>query len=295
MSSLKQSTQFDLTTVQQVYENSEYVLIIDRQGVSSRRAVVLFSSNGIFFPNTEEEASKALIDKNRFEWQHTLPLECSRIILVRDVYKTWYLRGVSKNVPDPLSLASLLRGKLAGWDVQMAGVSSGGYAAVLFGCLLGVRRVFSLSGQFNLRPMLDNPQERELNPWVVRASEDPLQKMFLDLRHYFAARSPEIYYVAPKNSYCDKAQLQIAETEPRIRMLGVDSDKHDVNLLRPALRRLFQRSSKYMDNLVRLTPSSGWDKIELSRRIAGNRRHFSYLLRRRRDLLYRQISLRSQG
>jgi hypothetical protein len=143
--------------------------------------------------------------------------------------------------------------------------------------------------------MLEDPQQREINPWVVRASGGTLQQTFLDLLHYIKAMSPEICYVAPQNCRCDDPQLQITEAEPRIMKPSVDSDKHDINLLPPAPRMLSQRSSSYLHNLAKYMPSSGDHRVESSGRIAGNRCHFSCLLRRKRDLLYRQISWRPPG
>jgi hypothetical protein len=295
MRSQNQTTQCDLVTLQRTYEDSENIFFINQRGEISKGMAALFSVKRVFSKDTEEKNCRAQINQNRFQWMHRLHLNCSRTNLARHVYRTWCLRGRSKNVPEPLPLNSLLREKLADWDVQMAGVSSGAYVAVLFCCLLGTRRVFSFSGQFNLRPMLEDPQRRELNPWVVRTSGVPWQQIFGNLLHYIMAMSSEIFYVAPQNSSCDDPQLQLAEAEPRILKLSHDSNKHDVNLLRHAPRILSQKSSSHLTNLLKCILSSGDHRIESSGRIAGNRCHFSCLLRRKHDLLYRQTSWRPPG
>jgi hypothetical protein len=280
-------TQFDLAIVERAFRDFANLQVLDRPQIPGRRAVVLFSSNGLYFPNTEAEATRVLVEQDRFEWRRTLPRGCRRVILVRDVFKTWYLRGINPSLPNPTALAERLRHELQGWDVQMGGVSSGGFAAVLFGRLVGARRVFSLAGQFSLQPVLDDQNGRALNPLVAAAASDPALRPFLEPLRLPHQPFPEIIYVVPRHSVVDAPQRELAEADPRIQTLAVDSDQHDVNLLRPALRRLFERPSSYLDALAHRTPPGGWHPVELSRRLSGNRSHFSYLLRKRRDLLLR--------
>jgi hypothetical protein len=68
-----------------------------------------------------------------------------------DKKQTWYhkgMEGISKNIPETVEY---LREKISGYDkVYFIGNSSGGYAALLFGSLLGVDKILAFQPQTDL-------------------------------------------------------------------------------------------------------------------------------------------------
>jgi hypothetical protein len=71
-------------------------------------------------------------------------------IFLRDPLRAWYQRGLPGVGPSPTAVADYLRGLIADHPVDrivIAGASAGGFAAILFGCLLEVDAVLAFSPQ----------------------------------------------------------------------------------------------------------------------------------------------------
>lgn len=86
----------------------------------------------------------------RFELKRTLDRifpEWDKYFLV-DLESAWYQRGLSGLTHDIPSTASLLAQYLEGYQyIAMVGISAGGYAAILFGSLLGADKVVAFQPQ----------------------------------------------------------------------------------------------------------------------------------------------------
>ncbi len=70
-----------------------------------------------------------------------------RRIFVRDLDQVWYLRGIRGLGSDPREAADALRRETVGERVVTTGNSSGGFAAVLLGSLMGADAVHGFSPQ----------------------------------------------------------------------------------------------------------------------------------------------------
>lgn len=87
--------QVDSDIVQQVYnEKDNFLIEYDNQG-EKKWCAIYFSSNDIYFPNTEEIFRKRIIEKNFFEWYHSRINRAYKHIFVRDIFKQWYLMGIN--------------------------------------------------------------------------------------------------------------------------------------------------------------------------------------------------------
>lgn len=71
------------------------------------------------------------------------------VVMFRDVYRCWYLRGVSEQIASAGQLLQWQHNYLSHMthvrDVYCLGTSTGGFAALLYGHLLGVRSVFAFA------------------------------------------------------------------------------------------------------------------------------------------------------
>jgi pimeloyl-ACP methyl ester carboxylesterase len=110
-------------------------------------------------------------------------------IFVRDLHQAWYHRGTPRHGATTLtSLADSLRERVAAHDVDRlvtAGNSAGGYAALVFGTLLGADTVLSFAPQTVLDPEIlaawgDRRWEDQLRRLAAAGSLDP---RWLDLRN----------------------------------------------------------------------------------------------------------------
>lgn len=119
-------------------------------------------------------------------------IEASRLLL-REPYRAWYHRGIPEAGPDILSICSLLERhmrEVRPGSVVAFGVSAGGYAALLFGALLGFDEVHALAPQTTLTRwdrlrMLDRRWRRDIAQ-IYRTS--PQNRTFRDLRRVLPRR-----------------------------------------------------------------------------------------------------------
>jgi len=101
-------------------------------------------------------------------------------VFVRDLNQAWYHRGVPGGGTDLMSVHELLAAIVAGQPVTRlvtAGGSAGGYAALVFGTLLGADTVLSFSPQSildldELARMGDHRWDDHLRPLVAREELD---------------------------------------------------------------------------------------------------------------------------
>lgn len=118
----------------------------------------------------------------------TRKLDVNRMYL-RDNFGMWYhdgLQGVTKDMTDT---AEFLREHIAeeGYSrVVVVGVSSGGYAALVLGAMIGADEVHAFGPptlfQKGMREGMEFRIERSLNKLLERTELDPI---FLDLRSFF--------------------------------------------------------------------------------------------------------------
>lgn len=78
------------------------------------------------------------------------------IVIIRDPYNVNFVRGVSPDIPDLDALLQwhrTYRNSLEGIrETYCLGNSAGGSAALMFGCALGVKRVFAFAPRLGTRP-----------------------------------------------------------------------------------------------------------------------------------------------
>ena len=143
----------DETAFAKYYELDNYK-VIDNE-CSGNKCIVFFSAIAFYFASSDAEAKQLLIDDDIYEWQNIAKSKMiknyySRVIFVRDVLKNWYIRGINNRVNTQDKVCELLQNITEGYEVYTCGSSAGGYGAVLYGCLLNAKAIYSFSGQFDI-------------------------------------------------------------------------------------------------------------------------------------------------
>ena len=90
MESTKQGSDFNIwdennPLIRSVYEKDNY--IIREYENDSDIAAVYFSSNGLYYPDTEEEFRKTVAEGNRYEWLRLHRKQVKKEILLRNIFK----------------------------------------------------------------------------------------------------------------------------------------------------------------------------------------------------------------
>lgn len=190
--------------------------------------LVCFSDNGVFYPWTEEQFKKIIIEKDRYQWvnitkEDKIRKKYKSIIYIRDIFQSWYIRGISNENNSPQKVADTIRKLTGGGKIVTIGSSAGGYYAVLIGVLLNAVRIFSFSGQF----IIDN--EYESNPMVKSATDE--QRAYYDLKSYVDKYTGHIFYFCPYNCVRDRIQLEHIAGTPALYDFKCKSAMHGQTII----------------------------------------------------------------
>lgn len=108
--------QIDSKIVRSVYATEPNYIIYYGESSEENVCAIYFSSNDIYFPNTEEIFRKRIVEKNFFEWYHTR-VKARKHIFVRDVFKQWYIEGINTIINSPEKMEEWLKTETLGYQV----------------------------------------------------------------------------------------------------------------------------------------------------------------------------------
>lgn len=275
---MQTTTQLDLPDVRRTYEtgpNYECRAMVPRVATAGPpRCFVFFSSHGIYFPNTPEAFAESILRQNRFEWKKNVPATASKVIYVRDVQKQWYVEGISARLNTVERVQDMLRSETRGFDVICAGSSAGGYAAVLFGCLLGARHVISLSGQFVLDSVIrEDPGH---NPLLVRHAETPAVNQYFSLAPLLERAPVPVFYLYPAGNPQDRDQAAVVRECKQVFTVAVDYARHDIPCYVINCVDLFDSDTANLQRLCRRLTRKPVSRLRLSWLISGLRKTLAF-------------------
>ncbi|MBQ3403603.1 MAG: hypothetical protein IJG65_09595 [Synergistaceae bacterium] len=218
-------------------------------GSKTGRAIIFFSGNGLYFPNTKEEFTEKVIRQNRYEWENISSDRLIRqhyelVILVRDVYKQWYVNGINPSYNSVDKVAGLLREITSGFEVTTCGSSAGGYAAVLFAGLMGAERFFSISGQFSI---VDQVAE-EKAPFVYYNASHSDKNKYYDIS--VITHRGGGYYLWPSECEIDKAQHELVKDNPTLTILPFKTKQHGSTIPSYCFPYLLSRTKEELSSIL---------------------------------------------
>jgi len=239
--------QTDSDIVRAEFEKDNYLVVYDEQCVDKAVCAIYFSSNDIYFPNTEKVFRKRIVEKDFYEMYHTRVNDAYKHIFVRDVQKQWYIGGINSRIYSPKLLFKFLQEETKGFSVITIGSSAGGYAAVLYGSLLSAKRVFSFNGQFEVKSLL-NTSSPEIDPLLFRNAASPLARYF-DIRN-FVNRSIDIYYFCSLGSEWDIKQYNHIKDIHSVKPILFKTAHHGIPFIKSALPVVINMESEALDKWV---------------------------------------------
>lgn len=134
-------------------ENDNYKVIVNNE--NNDRCIIFFSGNGLYFPNTYGTFHEIVEIKDRYEWEVVAQSPLIRdhygtMIFVRDVYKSYYVKGINGKIRSIDMLLPFLVQITHGMHIVTCGNSAGGYMAVIAGAYLEAEYVFSFGGLWSI-------------------------------------------------------------------------------------------------------------------------------------------------
>ncbi|TSA55956.1 MAG: hypothetical protein D4R39_05065 [Methylophilaceae bacterium] len=261
-------THHDLFAVQKAYAQHANYVVINNPDYTINECIILFSSNALYFPNDEATASRVLLEENRFEFQQHAPKSFRKIILVRDVFKTWYLKGINASTNNREEVVALLKSLTGNLPITCAGVSAGGYAAMYFGVQLQAKLILSLAGQVSLEPILGNIEDVRKNPSIKPyfdshpqlASDLTIEMMDFLTKSTFEPIFVHIYPYKSKEDIEQASLLGSLRSCDRFYEIKVNQKFHGIPIF-PALFEKFIVSIRDETTLIRFDRNSALSRL----------------------------------
>ncbi|MBQ0004153.1 MAG: hypothetical protein KBT21_11525 [Treponema sp.] len=210
------------------YEKDNY--IIHNYSNNSKTCLIFFSSNGLYYPNTEEEFSKKIINENRYEWTNLAAnsyyhTHASKIIFLRDVFKSFYISGINSRYDSIEKLLQFLKTQTEGYKIITAGSSAGAYASILYGCLLNASKIFAFSAIFDISSNVDNSY-----PILNQFKTDKNISKYYNLTDLIKSSNSKIFYYYPFYSELDKNQASYVQNISNVATISLDAKNHGEGL-----------------------------------------------------------------
>lgn len=246
-------------------ENANVEIVLDEKA-DNNICGVFFSSHGLYFPNTEEEFRKKIEQQNRYDYRNVArDVHFKKKIFLRDLHKQWYVTGINNKLNTVEKVAAFLKRETAGYHCILVGSSAGGYAATLFGCLIG-GTVLNYSGQFDLTTF---KQGVAGNPLLNKYQHDEDRAKYYSL-HELIAEHPEtaIYYFCPINAADDISQKEASADLPNVYRIQFKYAEHSRTHSHAVLPYVINGAMK-LDGFYQKYSNKVFDDISFSRCFLG--------------------------
>lgn len=271
------NTQFDIPEVLSFYrQHKNYE--IQEINPESDRAFIYFSSNGIYFPNTEKVFEERIVKGNRFDWKRNVPKDVNKAIFIRDVLKSWYIKGINSEIDSIEKLATFLKSEVSGLRVTCVGSSAGGYAATLLGSLIKAERIFNFSGQFSLLTSLKDENFRLEQPLLTKYESSPQISQYYSLNKFIRASQVPIFYFYPAHCPMDSMQFYEIDRIGNVYSFAFDSVAHAKTCLPINFLDLFDMTISELVNLHLKYKNCFINPLWFSTSVSGLKNTFAYKL-----------------
>lgn len=240
--------QVDSEIVQKNYkENDNYLIFHNEDCENKETCAIYFSSNDIYFPNSEEMFQKRIVEKNFFEWYGTRIKKAYKHILVRDIHKQWYLSGINEEVNSPEELRDFLRKETEGYEVITVGSSAGGYAAVLYGSMLNAKKAIVFNAQFDISTQL-NTSSIDIDPLIFRYRDLPVAKYY-DIESFINKKLKVFYFLSVESEW-DFEQYQHIKKVNNINVISFKTKHHGIPFLKSALSEVINLEDSKLEQFT---------------------------------------------
>lgn len=210
----------------------------------NNRCIIFFSGNGLYYPDTIECFNETIVENDRYEWNtvghaDVILKKYSMIIYVRDVFKSWYEKGISVKCNTIDKVIELLREICDGYEIVTCGNSAGGYMACIVGNELHAELIFDFGGQWC--PECRFRDENKDNIVVNK---------YYDITRY--ATNRVLYFFSAKAQY-DLVQLEFVlecQSENGMRILPIDSTQHGYLLWNVCYQYILSLDKCELDKII---------------------------------------------
>lgn len=245
---------FESDIVEVAYKK-EKLIILDNERVKNKLCYIFFSGNGLYYPNTSEVFYKNVIENSRYEWmniaQSKYLKKVRRKIFVRDIYKQWYVKGISQEINSVDKLLEELKRLTNGFEIVTVGSSAGGYMAALAAVKLEALRCFDFSGQFFLESVGGKFVDEAIKQDYIYKN---ITKLIEDSKCI-------VYYFVPFFSKNDEKQRMCVKNFKNVKEFDFKSDIHATTMFPGNMPFIISLDEKRLDRFYRRYENKKIDRV----------------------------------
>ena len=246
---------------EEAYKKDNYKITLHPE-VKNGECVLYFSSNEVWFPNTEGTFHSAILEKDRYEWEAKPYRVGEKNIYIRDIYKSWYVQGVSERLGSIDAVLAWLKEETAGYEVVCIGSSAGGYMATVAGIYLHAKIVYAFSPQY----CLYHPAYYDKNPFLQKYKDDANREKYYDISPMVNKSDIPIVYIYPDACAEDIFQADKIKKRENLIKWGLHNKHHGIVVYKCNLERLLNMD---FADIQELTDEGSKNPFFLSCRISG--------------------------
>ena len=225
--------QSDAAIVNDVFSSQPNYLIEYDENVSKEYCIVYFSSNDLYYPNSETAFTESVLKRNRFEWYQTRIKYGHKHIFVRDIKKQWYIGGINAEIGTPQKMLEFLKRECSGYKAVFLGSSAGGFIAVIMGQLINAARIYTFNGQFEILSLLKKENAVLIEQVLYRNRDNPQLSPYYRAMD-FITNPDSIFYFHSNKSKWDIEQAALINHLP-VHKISFDTSNHGVPFLKSNL------------------------------------------------------------
>jgi len=225
--------QADSEIVNELYNSHSNYIIEYNEQVPKEYCIIYFSSNDLYYPNSDISFSESILKKNRFEWYRNRINYGHKHIFFRDIKKQWYLTGINSTINNPEKMAKFIESESVGYKLIFVGSSAGGFISVILGQLLNADRILTFNGQYEILSLLNKPSASIQDPILHRNKDNRDLLPFYDAVN-FIHNPKSIYYFQSCYSQWDIEQNDYLSSK-HVNKISFKTSNHGIPFLKSNL------------------------------------------------------------
>lgn len=211
--------------INKCYRENTNIRIIDNVDTGNNYCYLYCSSNGLYRKDDPEDFQKKVIEGDRYEWENLkAELVPAREIYIRDIWLSWYVRGINAEISDYEKLIDYLADITKGYRLRCVGVSSGGFIANIIATELKAEICYSFSCQFSLRNHNDHLEKNPLLREYLETKGDHYLEYYRQIRK----SDVRILYIYPDESEQDIIQHEFIKDCDNVISFAIHRESHGI-------------------------------------------------------------------
>ena len=255
------------------YNNFDNYKVVD---ISAAKRCIIFCSSNELWDYSEESFRREIIERDKYEWENVskhkrLRSVYGKMIFIRDIKMHFYVEGINSRINSVDEIISLLKNITLGYDITLAGDSAGGYLAILLGCALNAKRVFSFGGQFDLKTWSGGNNKLSFSDFtdIYKHKDEKKYNKWFDLYNILSISDVKFFHF-----YAGKCESDIKQIEPvsalnNIFSFAINSEKHGKYLRGYCYPYIFIASDKKLIRYSRNNANKMINQRQISLKFVG--------------------------